>query len=93
MKNLLILLCILTNTLYSQVSTISYDSLNKETNSFYNELGIITITLLKDKVEIVIDLDGQGYEYNGLTLNYKYLTSPKLIYDLNTKTITFTFPI
>jgi hypothetical protein len=94
MKNLLLIITILFNlNIYSQVSTISYDSLKRETNSFYHELGIVTITLLKFKAELVLDLDGQGYEYNGLTLNFQYSTLPKLIYDLNSETNIILFDI
>lgn len=82
--------------IYSQVSTVSYDSfdsLKKETASFYHELGNVTMTLLRYKAVLVIDLDGQGYEYNGLTLNFNYSTPPKLVYDLNTESNLILFDI
>jgi len=91
-----ILIMIITIGSYSQVSTISYDSfdsLKKETSSFYNELGNITATLTRYKLVLEIDLDGQGYDYNGVTLNYYYSTPPKLIFDLNTESNVILFDI
>ncbi len=97
MKNLMLTITTMFSlSIYSQVSTVSYDSfdsLKKETSSFYHELGNVTMTLLRYNTVLEIDLDGQGHESNGLTLNFYYSTPPKLIYDLNTESNVILFDI
>lgn len=94
MKNIILLaLFTLSFTVNSQISVVSYDSLKQETYSSYHEIGVVRMTILKFNAEFVLNLDGQGYEYNGLTLNFQYSTLPKLIYDLNSETNIILFDI
>lgn len=82
MKNLLLLLLLnLTIICNGQVATISSDSNNVETSSFYNERGIVRITFFETKIQLNIDLDGE--EFNSLKLNYELLTIPVLMYNVH----------
>lgn len=92
MKNLLLLLLLnLTIICNSQVATITSDSNNVETSSFYNERGQIRITFFETKIQLDIQL--QGEEYNSLRLNYELLGLPVLLYNENSQQYNILFDI
>lgn len=84
MKNiLLILLCVIYYTTYTQIASISTNLNNVGTSSFYNEKGIIRINLTENYLQLSIDLDSYEEEYETIKLNYKLSSIPILLYNHN----------
>lgn len=88
MKNILLFFLLIQFQSYSQVSTITYDSLDIETSSFYDELGSIRVNLFENSIQININL---GEEPS--ILNYQFITKPILSYNYNTENYNILFDI
>ena len=93
MKKLITLLLLsLSLSIYSQVTTVVTDDKGNQTNVFYDELGIITVSLQEKITQIEIDFDGGEKDSDDIILKYHIIQGPTLMWnpDVNSYNIVFT---
>lgn len=92
-KLILLVLVSLSISSFSQVTTVVTDDYGIQTNAYYDEFGIITVSLQESITKIEIDLDGGEKDSDDIILKYLIIQGPTLMWNHHSQTYNIVFTL